>query len=483
MTGRIQEAFAGAEIVRPDFGGDDCRDRPFAPSDAEPVDGAAVLREDEGEPELLPLADLAEWAKMSAAPTPFLMPGRIPEREVTLFTGHGGANKSTFGHQLVVCFAADQLMLGVRLLEHGNALYVTAEDNFSRLHWMQQHICDAVGVSQDSLVEKLHISSVRGDVENALAIFDQSGRIRATNAFHRLRATLLATRSKLLVLDNVGHMFAGNENDRVQVTAFVNLLYSLCNLGVTIVLIAHPNKSGDSYSGSTAWVSAVRSHLILERPEDSDDPDERRLTVGKSNYARPDEALAFRWHAFALVRDEDLPADAVTAIRDIAKANGENSAFLKCLAAATAQKRSVSHMPGTNYAPKVFHGMTEGKGFSLKTLAAAMERLLHIGAIELDADLWKGRNRHPKKGIKLVEKCANPPAPTPCADLRQPPTETRGNACATLRAPPPPYTTYRGGRASPRHRAHRRANRSNPRASGSPASDREHRPREGKPQS
>ena len=171
-------------------------------------------------PDLLPLADLDAWATSEPAPKAFVMAGRMSKQEITLLTGDGGTNKSTFGQQLAVCRASARPMLGVDL-EPRVSLYVMAEDDFDRLHWMHKHICDAVGVSCNGLAGKLYLASVRGVQNNELATFDSEGRIKSTPAFAKLRATLVATGADLLVLDNVAHMFAGNENDRGQATAFV----------------------------------------------------------------------------------------------------------------------------------------------------------------------------------------------------------------------------------------------------------------------
>ena len=201
-------------------------------------------------PATFPIADLAAWSRTSATPTPFYMAGHIPQGKVTLLTGAGGGNKSTFGQQLATCSAAALAMLGVDV-KPGPALYITAEDHEDRLHWMQEHICRALGVSMASLSGKLFLASIRGRLNNELATFDADGRLQPREAFHLVRSTIEATGAKLVVLDNVAHLFAGNENDRGQVTTFVNLLYQLCgDLGVTILLVAHRNKAGDSYSVS-----------------------------------------------------------------------------------------------------------------------------------------------------------------------------------------------------------------------------------------
>jgi RecA-family ATPase len=364
-----------------------------------------------GKSQTLPLADLGEWARTQPSPKPFIMAGTIPAREITTIVGVGGTNKSTFGHQLAVCRAAERPMLGVDT-QPGITLYVTAEDDFDRLHWVHDHICRAVGVRPVELVGRLHISSVRGVTNNELATFDAENRIRTTPAFARLKAPLIATKASLLVLDNVAHLFAGNENDRGQVTAFINLLYSLClDLGVTVLLIAHPNKAGDTYSGSTAWLNAVRSQLVLERPEVGMDPDERVLTVGKANYARPDETLRFRWHNFALVLDDDLPANTRAEIAKVIQTNGENAAFLACLRARAEQGdgREVGPSPGPNYAPAQFEGMPQAKDFKKPALKRAMDRLYEVEKIRSET-LWDRKaNRDKTIIVEVPEGSHNAP--------------------------------------------------------------------------
>jgi hypothetical protein len=109
--------------------------------------------------------------------------------------------------------------------------------------------------------------------------------------------------------------------------------------------------------------------------------------VGKANYARNGERDALRLGRLGVL-ESDLSPDQ-TRNDDVIRANGENEAFLRCLAKCTEQRRNVSHQPGTNYAPKTFAGMPEAKGIKQAAFAAAMERLLHLGQIVVDSELWR----------------------------------------------------------------------------------------------
>lgn len=343
-----------------------------------------------------PTADLSEWHLTEASPTPFLLPGFIPAGEVTLLTGPGGSNKSTFGQQLATCFVASKPMLGIAMSECAPALYVTAEDDNNRLQLLQQSICRVVGAAMHELNDFLNLASLRGRVGNELATFDRSGKLRPSPTYAQLERTIRETEASLVVLDNAAHFFIGNENDRPQVTAFINLLNSLClAYRVTIVLIAHPNKAGDSWSGSTAWLNAVRSQIVISRPEDSLDPDERLLRLGKANYARPDQELRFRWHNFALVREADLHAASLKSDR----AEADERCFLACLAARTMQRRAVSDRRSPTYAPTEFSKMAEGRGIGKFRFEAAMNRLFDAGVIER-GELWRGDDRKPVFGLR-----------------------------------------------------------------------------------
>ncbi|MDZ7895442.1 MAG: AAA family ATPase [Sphingobium sp.] len=391
---------------------------------------ALVARAEKENSSALPLADLSAWAVTSPAPKTFIMAGFVPEHELTLATGAGGANKSTFGQQLATCVASGKPMLGIDVA-YGSALYVTCEDDENRLHWMQEHICKALGVRIADLAGRLHLSTLRGRLGNELATFDNDGRLHVSPAFGLLKETIAKTRPRLVVLDNAAHFFIGNENDRGQVTAFVNMLYGLClEHGCTLILVAHANKAGDSYSGSTAWLNAVRSQIVLTRSNDAD-PDERLLSLGKANYARQGEELKFRWNEFALCLDTDLSDDRRAELASAARAASDNGIFLACLAKRIEQRRAVSEKRGPTYAPTEFAKMAESKTIGKARLEQAMERLFTTGQIER-ARLWKGDDRKDVFGLReTAGNGAGNGAATLCANAGNGAASPQNSARAT----------------------------------------------------
>lgn len=405
-------------------------------------------------PDLLHSLDLATLAKTSARPVEFAIERVAPMGEVTFFTGPGSAGKSLLAQQLCsVSAAAIGSCIGLGVIS-GPAIYATCEDTAEHLHFRQERLCDALGVDMASLAGKLHLVSLRGELDNELEREDGKDGYAPSAAYHRLAATIKATGAKIVALDNVAHLFAGNENDRHDVTRFVNLLNRLArDTGAAILLIGHPNKSGDTYSGSTAWLNAVRSQVWLDALRDPEghvlDQDTRILTIGKANYAPKGDGITFRWHQWAFVRDDDLPPNVGKQMAQNIQASADNLLFLACLRERTKQKRAVSEKRGPTYAPTEFAKMAESKGIGKKRLDLAMDRLFRINAIER-ADLWRGPDRKPVFGLR--ETAGN------CA----------GNTVRETRETVPEATENRAGNAGGTHTVYKYIPGAAPQGSAAP---------------
>jgi len=351
-----------------------------------------------------PLAclDLVSLAVVEPQPKRFVIPSIAPAAEVTLFTGAGGVGKSLLAQQFATCVAAGVGTLGIELSSCAS-IYLTCEDDAEQLHWRQAHICRAHGIDMADLAGRLHLLSLRGAPDNSLAYFDSNGRMTATALFTRLTRLVRDTGAGFVCLDNVAHLFAGNENDRSSVTRFVNLLNRLAgDTGAAVLLMGHPNKGGDTYSGSTGWLNAVRSQVFMSRVEgEMADPDLRVLTIGKPNYVQAGEAMRFRWHNWAFVPDNVLFADNRQGGAPSRQAS-EEALFMACLAKRAEQERAVSDKHSPTFAPTVFSKMPESKGIGSTRLEAAMERLIRAGKIER-AVLRRGSDRKPISGLRAVD--------------------------------------------------------------------------------
>lgn len=365
---------------------------PMEFADMEPDDAEALIAA-----AAIPTLDLVKLAQIEPMPKRFIIPKLAPAGEVTLFTGPGSAGKSLLAQQLATALAAGVSTLGYAM-EKSTAIYITCEDDAEQLHWRQAHICNSLAVHMESLAGSLHLASLRGGLDNPLALVPAHGEFRLTQAYWRLEALIRRTGAKFVALDNVAHLFAGNENDRGDVTRFVNSLNRMAGeTGAAILLLGHPNKSGDSYSGSTAWLNAVRSQITIDHNPETD---VRSLTLSKANYARKGENLRFIWHDWAFVLESDLPAANAQALRDVVQASADNTLFLACLRERVRQQRAVSEKQSATYAPKVFAGMAESKGIGVRRLEAAMDRLFRIDAIERGEMGWDDGHRHLVVGLR-----------------------------------------------------------------------------------
>ncbi len=378
----------------------------WAADDSEPVIEPEMDRGEEPDIDgLLPLFDPADWTGTNPPERQWRWDSFIPDFQATLLTGAGAAGKSLATQQMCTCIALGLPFLGVPTSQ-APALYITCEDDLQELHRRQEAICAALGVTLEATRGKLFLLSLQGEIGNELATFDGEGGLAIAPRYQQIEAVCLAKGIKHVTLDNTAHTFAGNENDRHEVAAFVNLNNRLAQIiGGSVVMVGHPNKAGDSYSGSTAWENQVRSRLYLEVPKNGDegvpvDPDMRVLRNEKANYSQRGSEVTFFWFKGAFVLEDQMPRSNDGEMRESAQMVFENKVFMDLLDKLTEQQRQVSHAPNVStYAPKVMAAMPEARGLNKGCLARAMERLFNLEMIAASQPLWLGRDRHPVLGL------------------------------------------------------------------------------------
>jgi RecA-family ATPase len=337
-------------------------------------------------------------------PRQWVVKGWLPSNAVTYFGGPGGVGKSLAVQQWMSAISLGINFMAAETMAQVPCLYVTCEDEADEVARRNADIAQALGFTIRALTD-MHCISLAGAEGNELGTFDAERRYRPSERFHRIVATAKAVGARVVALDNVAHLFTGNENIRGEVTQFVNLLNRLAQeIDGSVILLGHPAKvEGSEYSGSTAWENAVRSRLFLCRPEgDAEagevDPNARELVRSKSNYAAKDEALHMVWHHGAFIPPSHVPEAARPQFEAAAL---HNERFLACLDKSISQGRAVSHNPRAgNFAPRQFVKMPGGKGMKQAEYEAAMERLLGLGEIKTDAVMpFKTASRHPIFGL------------------------------------------------------------------------------------
>lgn len=436
------------------------------PLDAYADDNVFVLPGVEIEPDIggrdpLPLIDPSLW-QGDPPERRWAVDGMVPHAQATLLTGAGSAGKSLVMQLQCTCVALGLPWLGIPV-ERAVSIYISCEDDEAELWRRQKAICDGLGVTLEDLSGKLFLLSLAGRVDNELAVFDAMGRISVCDRYRDIQDACARVEARHVALDNTGHFFSGNENDRHQVAGFVGLLNGLAALiDGSVVIIGHPNKAGAEYSGSTAWENQVRSRLFMETPSNDDgepfDPDVRVLRRGKSNYAQKGGELTFRWHKWTFVLPDHLSEDEQISIRQVTQDTAENERFLACLAARSEEKRAVSEQEASpTYAPRIFSKMDMAKGMKMEAFKRAMDRLFRIKAIERGTLPWDKSRGHAAEGLKMTAEFTRErrynSASDPCVshasdrapDMRPTSDAKEEKGCVSLRPAVTPSTTYYEG--------------------------------------
>lgn len=329
-------------------------------------------------------------------PREWIVEDWLPAGVVTVLYGDGGTGKSLLAQQLMASCATHLPWAG-RAVTSCRSLGLFCEDDAHELHRRQNRINDALGVTFDDLGDMGWKSGVGED--NILATVSSDGRMMPTKRFAQLSQAAKAQGARLVVVDTAAATFAGNENDRLQVQQFINLLCRIAlDINGAVLLTAHPSRSGmasgSGDGGSTAWSNTARSRLSLTRPapDGGAEPDanERLLTRKKANYAAAGDAIALRWTSGVLapVNQQGSILGSITRVP-------AEQMFLALLDRYTERGVLLSHNSrASNYAPKAFAKHPDRDGYRMKDFDGAMSNLLATKQIRVGER--KDSSRHSK---------------------------------------------------------------------------------------
>jgi RecA-family ATPase len=315
----------------------------------------------------------------------WLVPGLIPQRTVTLFSGDGGTGKSLLALQLSVAATAGTGWIG-KSVKQGNALFLSAEDDDDELHRRLEDILSSEGRDYDD-VAGLTLRSLAG--EDALLAVESQLALMETELFNALERRAANDMPGLIVIDTLADVYPANENDRAKVRQFIGILRGLAlRQRCAVMLLGHPSltglNSGSGTSGSTAWHNSVRSRLYMSRiVQDGYEPDTRKrvLSVKKQNYGETGAEFSMTWQSGVFIPDV-----VETGLDRLAASAKAERVFLKLLRLFTDQGRRVNHAGGPNYAPKLFGEHPAAEGMTKRVFKTAMESLLHAEKIRIEAE-------------------------------------------------------------------------------------------------
>jgi RecA-family ATPase len=329
----------------------------------------------------LPYINMSNWDNEPVPKQEWAVLNRIPKRQCVLFSGEGGAGKSTELLHLCAAHSLAREWLG-SLPEPGPAIFADAEDEENVLHYRLANITSHYQVRfADAIKGGLHLISLFGHEAVLATISRRSGKVEPTERYKQLLQAAGDIKPVMMGIAASANVFAGNEIDRAQVQQFVGLLtrFAIVANG-SVVLISHPSQAGittdSGISGSTQWHNAVRARFYLKgiKPESGEptDTDVRELVFKKNNYGPTSESIVVRYQNGLF-----LPVTGVSSLDKMAQEHRAEEIFLDLLARFTYENRTVGAKPGTSYAPALFAREDEAKklGLSSKALEAAMRRL------------------------------------------------------------------------------------------------------------
>jgi RecA-family ATPase len=319
--------------------------------------------------------DASQWEGVPIEPRRWIAHNRIPVGEPGIMSGDGGTGKTKLALQLATAIASGlRDWVGGVVDAEGPVIVFSAEEKLKEMHRRTLDVIESRGLSFGDLRGGLHFIC---DHDNAvLGAIDRNGVVQPTLSLLRLEKTVAAIRPALVITENAADVYAGNENDRPNVTRFVRGILGRLTVPCesTVMLIQHPSVSGlndgTGRSGSTGWNNAGRWRTNFTKIKDDADG-LRQLEIVKNNYGPDGEKIRLRWDRGVFVPE----STAASPYREAADREVDEL-FLRLLEQRNAQGRPVTPNKAVGYAPKELAAMPGAEGFTAAALANAMERLL-----------------------------------------------------------------------------------------------------------
>ncbi len=323
---------------------------------------------------------------------------------ITLLAGRGGIGKS-----LLAQTVATALVIGKPFIDAVSApqkvLMWACEDDHDEIWRRQIAINRYLGCSMADIEGRLIIESRLGATNAMWSL--QYGSLVAGPALKEWHDQLAATEASVGILDNIAHLFGGNENDRHHVTSFVNGLAPLTERPVATLLLGHVARAqGSEFAGSAAWENAARMRWLFDvrmpdqKPDDKQEPEDgiRYLAKRKSNYSANDwKRLA--WADGVFRQDlESAPINFASQSRKDDCRRCVLSGLRKLVASGLSPTASTA---SPDYLPKLLVSMKLAEDYSRSELSEAMAALLISGKLKNDV-VGTYPNRTPKKGVVEV---------------------------------------------------------------------------------
>lgn len=352
-----------------------------------------------------------DWAKLQQRGAPperdWIFDRWIGAGHVTLLSGGGGIGKSVLSLQLAVA-AAKGITFITRVTRPRNVLVWMGEDDEDEIWRRSVAVCKKFDVQLNELTGSVYVEPMAA-IECSLMEKIQ-GKIERTNMLTELRDQIVATRAELVILDNIGRLFGGNENDRHDVTAFIaSLNWAAKPTQAAVLLLGHTSKMvGSEFSGSTAWENSARARLwFSDRPpdkpsekEDEDEPptDLRYLSKRKVNYTSRDLCILRYTDGAYDVQSQPEFGGLMSSLRSASSRRVVQSSFAKLVSLNL--RPSDAAGAHDNYLPVLIIKYKFAEGHTKSELADAMRALMVDGILKRE-QVGFYANRNPKFGLVM----------------------------------------------------------------------------------
>ena len=237
-----------------------------------------------------------DW-KGAAPPRKWICKGWLSYR-LTLLTGDGGSGKSRLTLQLAAAVASGTPNPWIPLADNGlkppmppvmiggpaPVLIASWEDERDEVHRRLEAMARQLPwAASDCIKDRLNFVDLAGD-----GPLWEATRVGGalTDIGVQLRAIAERIKARLLIIDPRAAAYAGDENSRAHVRAFVSHWDRWAReQQCAILLVDHrPKSTSATYAGSTDWRNGARSVWTLDV---EDNKDATRLRCDKSNYGPP----------------------------------------------------------------------------------------------------------------------------------------------------------------------------------------------------
>lgn len=377
-------------------------------SDIPPIEWPSELTEERPAPrEPQERGRALDWPDLAGKEPPerrWAMRGWLGFGHITLLVGSGGIGKTLIAQQAASCMALGRSFIG-EVTEPLKCLMWACEDDHDELWRRQVAIARWAKAGLEQFHEGLTIVPRHG-MDNAL-VTTEFGKPMYTPLIGELGAQAGDLKSDVVILDNVGQLYGGGENDRHAVTAFLNALSGTLP-GRAILLLAHPSRgAGSEFSGSSAWENVARTRLYLgatlpgEKPDPDAEPQDnvRYLARRKANYS-PKDWRRLTYADGALT--PDTPEQGGGVVASIRASNAERT-VLSAVAVLNAKGIPLAEgQRSSAYLPKVLAEYRLDEGLNKRELGVAMRDLILAGRL-IKGQVGKRTNRAPLNSLMISD--------------------------------------------------------------------------------